>query len=225
MCTLQSQGKLLTCNLAAQLLHKRSTARLQWLRGLRSALCAYLAQNTYRTRSGNAHAYRPRHNRCASAPACCIALSCKLLTVCTLLHHLLPGLAVATQENRAPMGSGTDHPPGDHGRHVPHNVVVKFIVPYETKWGESVLLTGSRGLLGGGTIDRGLKMACASGPGGLLWETSLIVPDHYECEYNYVVYNEHSNQVVRRESSSHRLKVSASMAGSCLLITDHFKVN
>lgn len=122
------------------------------------------------------------------------------------------------------MGSGTELPPVEHGRHVPSNVLVKFIVPYETKWGEILLLTGSRGLLGGGTIDKGLKMACASGPNGLLWETSLTVPDHYNCEYQYVVYNEHSHKVVRRESSSHHLKVSASLAGSCLLITDHFKV-
>lgn len=135
-----------------------------------------------------------------------------------------PAWLLRRRKSRAPMGGGKDHPPGDHGRHVPPNVIVKFIVPYETTWGQIVLLTGSRGLLGGGTIERGLKMACASGPGGLLWETSLIVPNHYECEYEYIVYNEHSNQVVRRESSSHYLKVSASMAGSCLLIKDHFKV-
>lgn len=112
----------------------------------------------------------------------------------------------------------------DHAGHVPPKVVVKFIVPYETRWGEILLLTGSRGLLGGGNIDKGLRMACATGPNGLLWETSLIVPDHYNCDYKYVVFNEHSNQVIRRESASHHLKVSASMAGSCILITDQFKV-
>eukprot|EP00892_Ulva_mutabilis_P010973 jgi/Ulvmu1/8248/UM041_0059.1 len=121
------------------------------------------------------------------------------------------------------MVNGTDHVPGDHARLVAPNVVVRFLIPFDTKWGEVLLLTGSRGLLGGGTIDKGLKMSCSSGPCGLLWETSLVVPDHYECDYRYVVYNEHCNQVVKRESASHHLKVPASMAGSCLLITDQFK--
>lgn len=120
------------------------------------------------------------------------------------------------------MVNGADHLAGDHAQPVPPNVTVKFVVPYETKWGEILLLTGPRGLLGGGTIDKAPRMSCCPRPCGLLWETSLVVPDQYASDYQYVVYNEHSNHIVKWESSLHRLKVPASMAGSCLLITDHF---
>jgi hypothetical protein len=107
---------------------------------------------------------------------------------------------------------------------VSNNVTVKFIVPYETNWGEMLVLTGSRGLFGAGNVDRGLKMSCVKGPNGLLWETTVVLPDRYKCDYRYVVYNEHSGQVLLEESVSHQLDLPKSLAGSCLLLSDTFQV-
>ena len=107
---------------------------------------------------------------------------------------------------------------------VPHDVTVRFIVPYETKWGEYVLLSGNRGLLGAGSAQNGLKMSCRMGDRGLEWETSVVVPDQYECEYHYTVYNEHTDAVVLKECTKHVLKVPASVAGTTIILADNFQV-
>ena len=107
---------------------------------------------------------------------------------------------------------------------VPHDVTVRFVVPYETKWGEYVLLSGNRGLLGAGSTCNGLKMSCRMGERGLEWETSVVVPDQYECEYHYTVYNEHSDRVIMKECTKHVLKVPASVAGSTIILSDSFQV-
>jgi hypothetical protein len=104
------------------------------------------------------------------------------------------------------------------------NVEVKFVVCYQTKWGEVLVLTGSRGLLGAGDVEKGIKMRCVQGHHGLFWEGSVVVPPGYECTYDYVVYNEHCDKLVLRESTHHELKVPRSAAGSCIMLSDTFQV-
>jgi hypothetical protein len=104
------------------------------------------------------------------------------------------------------------------------DVTVRFIVPYETNWGEYILLSGNRGLLGAGSTYNGLKMSCRAGERGLEWETSVVIPDQYECEYFYSVYNEHSDKLVLKECAKHSLKVPASVAGSTIILADNFQV-
>lgn len=105
-------------------------------------------------------------------------------------------------------------------------VTVRFIVPYHTKWGEYMLLSGNRGLLGAGSTYNGLKMSCRMGEGtrGLEWETSVVVPDQYECEYHYTVYNEHSDAVVMKECTKHVLEVPATVADTTIILDDTFQV-
>lgn len=104
------------------------------------------------------------------------------------------------------------------------NVELRFSVGYKTKWGEVVVLTGSRGLLGSGDLDKGIKLRCVHGHDGLSWHGSVIVPPGYECSYQYVVYNEHTGTVVLRETTPHELSIPRSAAGSCIMLADTFHV-
>lgn len=104
------------------------------------------------------------------------------------------------------------------------SVEVKFVVAYETKWGEAVAVTGSRGLLGAGEVERGVRMKCTHGCHGLLWEACVTVPPRYACDYHYVVVDEQSGAVIRRESGQHQLVVEPGAAGSCIMLSDHFQV-
>jgi hypothetical protein len=105
------------------------------------------------------------------------------------------------------------------------DVEIKFVVPYETKWGEYLVVTGSRGLLGAGDVHRGLKMKCRHGHRGLIWEASQSFPPLYDCFYHYVVVEESSGEVIRRESSQHKLFVEPSTAGACIMLSDCFQVS
>ena len=104
------------------------------------------------------------------------------------------------------------------------NVEVKFVVSYNTAWGQTLIVTGSRGLLGAGDVGKGIKMHCVQAQHGLSWVGSVTVPPGYGCTYRYVVYDEHSGEVVARESSPHELYVSRTSAGSCIMLSDQFQV-
>jgi Starch binding domain len=104
------------------------------------------------------------------------------------------------------------------------NVTVKFLVPYETKWGENLIVVGSRGLLGSGAIDKGIPMTCTQGPAGLMWGASVMVPEGYECTYKYVVWNEHQGTHVTEECAPHVLSVPRPLGGTCVLVSDQFQV-
>jgi hypothetical protein len=104
------------------------------------------------------------------------------------------------------------------------DVEIKFVVAHETKWGEYLVVIGSRGLLGAGDVNRGLKMRCTHGHRGLIWDATQNFPPGYECDYQYVVVNENSGRVVRGESSHHKLVVEPSSAGACVMLSDRFQV-
>ena len=104
------------------------------------------------------------------------------------------------------------------------NVEIKFVVSYETTWGENVFLSGSRGLLGAGDVRKGIRMHCVQAPQGLSWVANLQVPPGYECSYEYVVYNDHEQKVIARESEQHQLLVPRSCPGACIMLCDHFRV-
>jgi Starch binding domain len=107
---------------------------------------------------------------------------------------------------------------------ISNNVTVKFLVPYETKWGENLIVLGSRGLLGAGVIEKGIPMSCAQSPQGLMWQASIMVPEGYECTYKYVVWNEHKGAHVTEECTPHELSIPHHLAGSCVLLSDQFQV-
>jgi hypothetical protein len=104
------------------------------------------------------------------------------------------------------------------------NVEVRFAVAYNTAWGESVLVTGSRGLLGAGDVRKAVKLECVQAQAGLSWVGSLKVPPGYACTYRYVVFNEEQGKIVAEERDLHDLYASRKLAGRCMMLSDQFKV-
>lgn len=109
------------------------------------------------------------------------------------------------------------------GTHGAQRVVLRFCVQYDTVWGESLVLSGGRGLLGEWDVHRGIRMACSQTAEGCAWHCAVDVPLGYESMYTYVVINE-AQQVVHKEVYPHSLAVPETAApGDVLQISDSFQ--
>jgi len=69
-------------------------------------------------------------------------------------------------------------------------MILTFQLRFHTEFGQSILLTGDHGLLGGGAIERALPLQYLNGQ---FWQGSLIIPEGSPPTtgiiYNYVLRN------------------------------------
>ena len=110
-------------------------------------------------------------------------------------------------------------------RHDGKHVTLKFSVNYNTVWGEYLVLSGDRGLLGEWDVHRGIQMTCTEGADGCTWEASIDVPDNYDFMYTYVVATD-GNHVVHKELYPHALTLpgATNPKGVVIQIIDTFQV-
>ncbi|KAK3030340.1 hypothetical protein RJ639_038973 [Escallonia herrerae] len=80
---------------------------------------------------------------------------------------------------------------------------VTFRIPYFTQWGQSVLLCGSKRVLGSWNVKKGLLLSPFHLGDELIWAGSITVPTGVECEYNYYVVDDQRN-VLRWEVGNKR---------------------
>lgn len=101
-----------------------------------------------------------------------------------------------------------------------------FMLPYETQWGQNVVISGARGLLGGGDVRKGIRMECThEAVHGLVWQASMTVPSLYDFSYTYVVVNDREEpEVITAEAEQHHLSVPACSPGTTICVNDTFQV-
>ncbi|KAI8466522.1 MAG: cytosolic 4-alpha-glucanotransferase [Monoraphidium minutum] len=78
-----------------------------------------------------------------------------------------------------------------------------FRVPYMTKWGQSVSLSGTGALLGNLDFSKGVEMACRHERDDLIWEALVSLPWQPEYKYRYAVvtHGDDGRPVVEREET------------------------
>ncbi|PKA61776.1 4-alpha-glucanotransferase DPE2 [Apostasia shenzhenica] len=82
-------------------------------------------------------------------------------------------------------------------------VTLIFRIPYYTQWGQSLLISGSNPLLGGGNVKRGLGLIPFHQGEELIWHGKLCVPIGFNCEYCYYLVDENRN-ILRCEGGNKR---------------------
>jgi Starch binding domain len=68
--------------------------------------------------------------------------------------------------------------------------VIHLRVPYPTRWGQNLVVTGAGAALGNWEVKRGHWMSCHHLADQLVWEAVLSVPLVPRFTYKYVVVNE-----------------------------------
>lgn len=66
-------------------------------------------------------------------------------------------------------------------------VTLHFTVPYNTVWGQNILLTGSGALLGGLQWSRARNMTCHHEKDALVWEATVVLPWKPFYTYKYAL--------------------------------------
>ena len=101
------------------------------------------------------------------------------------------------------MGSG-----GDLGRSGSlrkfKRVNVRFKLPYNTVWGQNLMILGSDPLLGTWAVKQGQWMTPHHEGDLLLWQVLVSVPEHFESEYSYCLVDEKLN-VLKWEAGNRRV--------------------
>lgn len=82
-------------------------------------------------------------------------------------------------------------------------VSLSFRLPYYTKWGESILVSGSQPLLGSWDVKKGLLLSPFHQGNELIWYATVTVPHGFECEYSYYLVDD-DRHVLRWESGNRR---------------------
>ncbi|KAE8125116.1 hypothetical protein FH972_019951 [Carpinus fangiana] len=83
------------------------------------------------------------------------------------------------------------------------SVNVSFRLPYNTHWGQSLLVCGSEPVLGSWNVKKGLLLKPVHQGDELIWSGSVAVPSGFGCEYSYYVVDDDKN-VLRWELGKRR---------------------
>lgn len=83
------------------------------------------------------------------------------------------------------------------------SVNVSFRLPYNTHWGQSLLVCGSEAVLGSWNVKKGLLLNPVHQGDELVWTGGVAVPSGFGCEYNYYVVDDDKN-VLRWEVGKRR---------------------
>ncbi|KAG5556044.1 hypothetical protein RHGRI_006613 [Rhododendron griersonianum] len=83
------------------------------------------------------------------------------------------------------------------------SVGLSFRIPYNTQWGQSLVVCGSESVLGSWNVKRGLALSPQHQGDELIWRGSTAVPAGFECEYSYYVVDDDRN-VLRWEAGKKR---------------------
>ncbi|GMY19773.1 4-alpha-glucanotransferase DPE2 isoform X1 [Fagus crenata] len=88
------------------------------------------------------------------------------------------------------------------------SVNLSFRLPYQTHWGQSLLVCGSEPVLGSWNVKKGLLLSPIHEGDELIWSGGVSVPSGFGCEYSYYVVDDDKN-VVRSEMGMKRKLVLA----------------
>lgn len=80
---------------------------------------------------------------------------------------------------------------------------VSFRIPYNTKWGENLVVCGSEAVLGSWNVKKGLLLTPVHQGNELVWYGSVSVTTGFSTEYSYYVLDDHKN-VLRWEMGKKR---------------------
>lgn len=83
------------------------------------------------------------------------------------------------------------------------SVKLSFRIPYNTQWGQSLVVCGSESALGSWNVKRGLALSPQHQGDELIWGGSMAVPAGFESEYSYHVVDDDRN-VLRWEAGKKR---------------------
>ncbi|KAI8562556.1 hypothetical protein RHMOL_Rhmol03G0044400 [Rhododendron molle] len=83
------------------------------------------------------------------------------------------------------------------------SVGLSFRIPYNTQWGQSLVVCGSESVLGSWNVKRGLALSPQHQGDELIWRGRTAVPAGLECEYSYYVVDDERN-VLRWEAGKKR---------------------
>uniref|UniRef100_A0A6N2L3A0 4-alpha-glucanotransferase n=1 Tax=Salix viminalis TaxID=40686 RepID=A0A6N2L3A0_SALVM len=83
------------------------------------------------------------------------------------------------------------------------SVNVSFRLPYYTHWGQSLLVCGSKPVLGSWDVKKGLLLSPVHQGEELIWCGSISVPSEFSGEYSYYLVDDKKN-VLRREMGKKR---------------------
>lgn len=83
------------------------------------------------------------------------------------------------------------------------SVRLSFRIPYNTQWGQSLVVCGSESVLGSWNVKRGLVLSPHHQGDELIWHGSTVVPAGFGCEYSYYVVDDDRN-ILRWEAGKKR---------------------
>ncbi|XP_039000486.1 4-alpha-glucanotransferase DPE2-like [Hibiscus syriacus] len=83
------------------------------------------------------------------------------------------------------------------------SVKITFRIPYNTEWGQSLLVCGSAPMLGSWDVKKGLLLSPVHEGDELIWTRTIAVPGQFNCDYRYYVVDDARN-VLRWEMGNKR---------------------
>eukprot|EP00257_Ricinus_communis_P026524 XP_025013938.1 4-alpha-glucanotransferase DPE2 isoform X2 [Ricinus communis] len=83
------------------------------------------------------------------------------------------------------------------------SVNLSFRIPYYTQWGQSLLVCGSKPILGSWNVKKGLLLSPVHEGEELIWYGTVSIPSAFSCEYSYYVVDDERN-VLRWEMGKKR---------------------
>ncbi|XP_024395916.1 4-alpha-glucanotransferase DPE2 [Physcomitrium patens] len=102
------------------------------------------------------------------------------------------------------MGSGGDLGGRTNSLRRLKRLNILFKLPYNTQWGQNLMIIGSDALLGAWVVEKGQRLMPRQEGDVLVWEVSISVSERFETEYNYVVVDDRFRGL-RRESGARRV--------------------